>query len=203
MENGGKEPQEQLHELLYQAFETEYGGVQVYQTALRCAVDDDLKEEWQGYLEQTENHVQIVRNVLETFNLDPEADTPGRQVVRHIGESLVKAMEMALQAGNPEAAQLVAAECVTEAETKDHLNWGLIGEISKKVNGEEGKVLKEAHDEVEDQEDEHLYHSTGWARELWIKSLGLRAVLPPPEEKKDVKTAIGAARAKAARKKMV
>ena len=32
--------------------------------------------------------------------------------------------------------------------------------------------------------------------ELWLDSLGLTAVLPPPEEQKDVKTAMGAARAK-------
>jgi hypothetical protein len=31
-------------------------------------------------------------------------------------------MEMALEAGNPEA-ELVAAECVVHAETKDHLDW--------------------------------------------------------------------------------
>ena len=43
----------------------------------------------------------------------------------------------------------------------------------------------------------------GWTRELWIESLGLPAVLPPPEEEKDVKTAIGAARAKIARKEML
>jgi hypothetical protein len=34
---------------------------------------------------------------------------------------------------------------------------------------------------------------------LWISSLGMEAVLPPPEEQKDVKTAIGAARAEKAR----
>lgn len=39
----------------------------------------------------------------------------------------------------------------------------------------------------------------GWARELWIESLGLPAVLPPPEEEKDVTTAIGAARAEQTR----
>jgi len=55
---------------------------------------------------------------------------------------------------------------------------------------------------VEDEEDEHLYHGAGWSRELWIDSLGLPAALPPPEEEKDVKTAIGAARAKAAREEM-
>ena len=194
---------EQWTELLYEALETEMGGVQIYKTALRCVVNKDLKEEWQNYLQQTENHVQIVRGVFEKLKLDPEAETPGRQVVRHIGQSLVKAMEMALQAGKPDAAQLVATECVVEAETKDHLNWELIGQIAEKKKGPEAKILKEAYDEVEEEEDEHLYHSTGWARELWIDSLGLPAVLPPPEEEKDVKTAIGAARAKQARDKMV
>jgi rubrerythrin len=194
---------EQWTELLYQALETEMGGVQIYETALRCVVNDDLKEEWQKYLAQTENHVQIVRGVFEKLKLDPDAQTPGRQVVRHIGQSLVKAMEMALQAGKPDAAQLVATECVVEAETKDHLNWELIGQIAEKVKGPEAQILQEAYDEVEEEEDEHLYHTTGWARELWIASLGLPAVLPPPEEEKDVKTAIGAARAKQSREKMV
>lgn len=194
---------EEVRELLYQALETELGGTQVYKTALRCVVNDDLKKEWEEYLEQTKNHVRIVENVFSRLGLDTETETPGRLVVRHIGESLVKAMEMALDAGKPEAAQLVAAECVVLAETKDHLNWELIGEVAKKAKGEKGAALKEAHQEVEDEEDEHLYHTTGWTRELWIEALGMPAVLPPPEEEKDVKTAIGAARAKRARKDML
>lgn len=194
---------EQLNQLLYEALETELGGIQVYTTALRCAVNKDLKEEWQEYLEQTQNHERIVRDVFEKLSLDPEVETPGRKIVRHIGQSLVKAMEMALSAGNPAAAQLVAVECVVQAETKDHLNWELLGQVAEHVKGKESKVLKEAVEEVEEEEDEHLYHSTGWARELWIESLGLPAVLPPPEEEKDVKTAIGAARAKQEREKML
>jgi hypothetical protein len=194
---------EQLHQLLYEALETEMGGVQVYKTAIRCAVNEELKEEWKEYQEQTEKHVEIVRELCEKFGLDPQSETPGRQVVRHIGESLVKAMEMALKSGKPEAAQIVAAECVVEAETKDHLNWELIAEVAKKTKGEDGKALKEAHEKVEEEEDEHLYHTTGWARELWIESLGLPAVIPPPEEEKDVKTAIGAARAKQSRTEML
>jgi rubrerythrin len=187
---------EQMNELLYQALETELGGVQIYTTALTCVQNDDLKEEWEKYLEQTTRHVEIMTGVCESLGLDPKEETPGRKVVRHIGESLVKAMEMAKSAGEPAAAELVAAECVVLAETKDHTNWELIGELAKATKGDTAKTLKEAHDEVEDQEDEHLYHTTGWARELWIQSLGMPAVLPPPEEEKDVKTAIGAARAK-------
>ena len=111
-------------------------------------------------------------------------------------------METALR-DTPAAAQLVAAECVVEAETKDHMNWELIGEVAKKLTGDEAKALKEAHGEVEEQEDEHLYHTMGWARELWLESLGLPAVLPPPEEQKHTKSAIGADRAKQARTEML
>ena len=193
----------QVTELLYQALETEKGGVEVYTTALRCAVNEDLKEEWEKYLEQTTTHVEVVSGLLETMGLDLDAETPGRKVVRHIGQSLVKAMEMALNSGEPEAAQIVAAECVVLAETKDHLNWELIGEVAKKLKGEEGKALKEAHEQIESEEDEHLYHTAGWTRELWIQSLGMPAVLPPPEEVKEVETAIGAARAKQARAQML
>lgn len=64
-------------------------------------------------------------------------------------------------------------------------------------------MLKLAHDEVEEDEDHHLYHTRGWTRELWIAALGLPAVLPPPEEVKDVETAIGAARAENARDQML
>ena len=194
---------EQVRELLYQALETELGGVQIYTTALKCAENEDLKEEWEEYLEQTKNHVQIVENVLARLGLDPKEETPGRLVVRHIGEALVESMEMALSEGQPGAAQLVATEAVVLAETKDHHNWHLIGEVVKNAKGELAKTLKEAHDQVEDEEDEHLYHTRGWSRELWIESLGMKAVLPPPEEEKDVKTAIGAARAEQARGQMV
>jgi rubrerythrin len=194
---------EQVAELLYQSLETEKGGIEIYETALRCAVSADLKQEWEEYLQQTREHEQIVREVMDKLGLDPDTETPGRKVVRHIGESLVEAMEMALDAGKPEAAQVVACECVVLAETKDHLNWELIHEVAEKSKGDQREALKAAYEQVEEQEDEHLYHTTGWGRELWIESLGMPAVLPPPEEEKEVKSAIGASRAKMARKRML
>jgi rubrerythrin len=106
------------NELLLQALETEIGGVQVYQTALKCVVNEDLKEEWEEYLEQTNRHVEVMRELFEKLGLDPEQETPGRTVVRHIGESLVIAMKMALKSGKPEAAELVACECVVNTPKK-------------------------------------------------------------------------------------
>ncbi len=84
------------------------GGVQVYTTALACVINDDLKKEWQKYLDQTKNHEQVVRNLFGKVGLDPEGETPGRAVVRHLGKGLVKAMLMAQQAGHPEEAELVS-----------------------------------------------------------------------------------------------
>ncbi len=193
----------QLDELLYQALETESGGIEIYQTALECAVNDDLREEWQGYLDETRRHHQILTTVLTEMGLDPQASSPGREVVAHIGASLVKAMRMAQQAGDPQAAELVAAECVVLAETKDHQNWELIGHVAKNTSGKQAQMLMDAYEQVEKEEDHHLYHTKGWGRELWIASLGFKAVLPPPEEIKHVETAIGASRAEQARETML
>jgi rubrerythrin len=192
----------QLKELLLQSLEHEMGGVKVYETALKCAVNDDLKEEWEKYHQETERHVQVLQDVFSQLQLDAQEQSPGRKIIHEMGQSLVKAMEAALAAGDKNATQIVACECVTLAETKDHLDWELIGEAAKKLGGAEGKALKQAYEEVEDQEDEHLYHTRGWARELWMEALGMKAVLPPPEERKHVQTAIGAARAQAERGKM-
>lgn len=194
---------QQVKELLYQMLETEMGGLQIYSTALECALNDDLKEEWEKYHQETQHHVEVVQELFSKLGLDPAVSTPGRQVVHHLGESLVKAMKMAKQSAPPEAAQLVACECVVLAETKDHMNWELLSKCAESARGEEKKALDAACEEVEDEEDEHIYHSKGWCRELWIQSLGMPAVLPPPEEEKHVKTAIGAARAEQEREKML
>ena len=192
-----------LAELLHQALETEQGGIRIYETAIDCAVNEDLKREWTQYLEETRDHERILRETIGALGLDPNRKTPGREVVRHVGESLVMAMTMARKSGTKQAAELVAAECVVNAETKDHLNWELIGLCVRELRDKRGDTLKAAHDQVEAQEDRHLYHTKGWGRELWIQSLGMAGVLPPPEEVQDAQTAIAAAKAEAGRETML
>jgi rubrerythrin len=194
---------ERLEELLYQALETEIGGIAVYETALQCVRNDELKDEFEKYHEQTQHHEEVVREMMESLGLDPEKETPGRRIVRMKGQALVAAMQAALEDGKSEAAELIAAECVVDAEMKDHANWDLIGQVAKKLKGDGARALRKAYEEVEDEEDQHLYHTMGWARELWIQFLGMPAVLPPPEEEKDVKSAIGAARARQERRDML
>jgi hypothetical protein len=190
----------QMKELLLQALEHERGGVRLYEAAIECADNEELKDEWERYHSETRRHVEVLEDVITSLGLDPEETCVGRDIVAALGEALIEAVEHARATAEPAAAQIVAAECIVLAETKDHLNWELIGRCADAQRGDVREALQAAYEEVEDQEDEHLYHTRGWARELWIESLGMQAVLPPPEERKHVKTAIGAARAEQGRR---
>src|ERR671910_3242200 len=106
-----------VKELLLQSLEHEIGGVEIYQTALKCAVNGDLKEEWEKYLEETEKHVQVLHDACLQLELDPEEQTPGRKITRDKGAALVASMEAALGSGDQEMAECVACEAVVLAET--------------------------------------------------------------------------------------
>ena len=203
MARTSKFDQAQVHELLLQALETERGGIQIYNAAIKAAQNADLKKEWKEYLDETRTHEQVLTRVFEQLGMDTEEQSPGRAVVAHLGQSLVAAIERAMKNADPAAAELVAAECVVLAETKDHSNWELIGQVALKAKADYAAILKQAYQAVESDEDHHLYHTKGWARELWIQSLGFPAVLPPPEEVKQVETAIGASRAEQSRDDML
>ncbi len=190
-----------IEELVLQSLEHEMGGVKVYETAVKCARNQDLRKEWKQYLEQTRTHVAALEAVCKALRLDPKRETNGRKIVRHLGASLVEAMKLALSGDDADAAEIVASECVVLAETKDHLDWTLIGKCAEHLEGAEAEALRAAYEQIEDQEDEHLYHTKGWCRELWIAALGMNAVLPPIEDRQKVRTAMGAARAELASEK--
>jgi len=111
--------------------------------------------------------------------------TAGRELVHHIGRALVEGMEQALRKGPSDQAQLLACECVVQAETKDQLNPELLGQVAGRLKGDEARAraraLAAAHHEVGGEEEEHLQHSRAWTRELWLECLGLVAAATPPE----------------------
>ena len=121
----------QLEDLVLQMMETELGGEKIYRAAIATAVNDDLKEEWEGYLQETLHHQEVVRGLCTALGLSPDDQSPTRTVIAHIGKSLVQAIEIAQRTAPPHAAQVVAAECVVLAETKDHSNWELLGRVAE------------------------------------------------------------------------
>ena len=84
----------QLEDLVLQMMETELGGEKIYRTALESAIHEDLHKEWEGYLQETLHHQQVVRGLCATLGLAPNQTTPTRAVVGHIGKALVQAIEL-------------------------------------------------------------------------------------------------------------
>jgi len=161
-----------LAQLLLQSLEHERNAVEVYQAALRCVVNDALREEWEQYLAETRSHVDVLSELCQAFQVDPAAETVGRKAVRSIGSAIVAAIERALAEGDRNAAQLVACECVMLLESKDHLNWSLLDAKVRKAFRAPLSALKLACEQMEGEEDEHLYHARNWTRILWKERLG-------------------------------
>lgn len=134
----------QVEELVLQSLEQEIEGERIYDTALECAVDTDLRDEWTKYLEATKMHVAVLMKICETLAIDPEKETPGRAAVRNVGAALEDAMKLAKASGDATAAELVASECVVLAETKDHFDWELIGKCAERLSGKAGKTFNVA-----------------------------------------------------------
>jgi len=64
----------QVKELILQSLEHEMGGVKVYVTAVSCAVNPDLRKEWEKYLAQTRTHVTALEDIATgrvAYSLDP------------------------------------------------------------------------------------------------------------------------------------
>jgi len=175
----------QLQELLLQTLEHEIRGIALYQRAIECALNEDLREEWESHLEQTREHVGLLRAVCAARTIDPEAPSAGREIVAQLGRLLLGAIGQAAAGDSAEAAQLVACDCVALAETKEHFNWQLLGDCARHMRGPGRDELYAAYEDAEDQEDERLYHSMGWTRELWADRLGIRTLALRPQEQRD------------------
>lgn len=192
-----------LELLVLEALQTETGGLKVYDKALECVDHAELRAEWRKYRDQTERHREVLLEACAKLGIDPDRRAPGCDIVRATADSLVRNMDAALQSGDRPLAQIVAAEAVLQAKQKDHLNWQLIELAAKEAEGRLAKILKDAHDEIENHEDGHVLHIMGWARKLWAESLGIKSALPPPkEEKVDVESVEGTATAQQARRMM-
>ena len=185
----------QLDELVLQMMETELVGEQVYRAALTCAAHPDLKKEWERRLKESQAHQDLARRLCDALGLHPDAPTAARAVVRHLGEALGQAIDLALRTADANTAQRVACDCVLRAETMRQSQWELLGQVARVATGDVGQTLKAAHKAVEKDEGRHLHPTQSWQRELALQALGLPAVVPPPGERAFARPAQAAARA--------
>jgi hypothetical protein len=171
-----------MKELLLQTLEHERGTELVYDAAIECAVNQDLEDEWEDYLEETERHVEVLTEACEALGIDPDEMTRARQIAQHHTNALVVAVKMAGAEDDPLAAELAACESVMAAENRNRFNWELIGECVKALTGEEQAVLADAFDEIAYDEDDELYETRSWCRDLWLGALGVDADVPASDD---------------------
>lgn len=170
--------QDQVDDLLLQALAQERAAVRVYQAALRCAVHPDLRDEWRDCLAETRRHERVLEQALERLGMDPELQTACREVVTVLADALVRGMTLARDAGDPQAAQLMAADCVWITEFRLQAIRELLSRVAHGAEGELRGALLPAAAELEDTGDDHLLSARRWSRELWNQALGLDTASP-------------------------
>jgi hypothetical protein len=161
--------------LLLEAFEAETASVLVYEAALMCVRAPQAKHEWEWQRMQCSRHADVAESLIRALGLDPDDPTPGRLAVRDKGIAFVDAI-LSVHAEAPELAEVVAAECIVDAERKCERCWQLIAEVATRMDGEvPGALMRAARAAVVDEGRAHVEQSSMRCRELWMEQLGLRA----------------------------
>lgn len=70
--------QSAIHELLCQVIETELAGERIYEAAIENAVNTDLREEWETYLDETRHHQQLLHRIFAAGHLDIDEETESK-----------------------------------------------------------------------------------------------------------------------------
>ena len=137
-----------VEDLLIEALETERGEVQIYETASKCAENEDLRSEWRHQAGVAARHAVVLEKAIDAAGLDADRTTTASSVVHYVEATLVRAMEMALESAPAETAELVAVECVSFAEARDRLNWERLEDSWKEFDGDIARTLEELSTEV-------------------------------------------------------
>ena len=158
-------------------------GWQLYRVVESRATDKELKERYQEFGQETDRHRTILTSLIRDLGGDPDYVSPTARVAQAKSEAL---LQSALVSGplSPEEREASDLENVVLAETKDHADWELLGQLAEQLpSGKARKAIEAAVAEVGPQEDEHL----GWAQAK-LAGLGLKAIMgesPPDPDRLD------------------
>jgi hypothetical protein len=162
-----------VSELLLQALQDEQDRARVYEAALRLGRDEGVRTRWARSLASARAREETLVLLRESLALDARAASWRRDAARRAADALVDAIETAGERGSPEAAQLVACECVLLAETREQLTSELLTLVAGRVRGEDGKLLRRARRKYEASVGPPVAVARECARDLWLAALGL------------------------------
>jgi rubrerythrin len=155
--NGRREVQGPNHsrivEFLSQMLAVEKGGVMLYEKALRELSDEDLRDQLEEFLQQTEHHVELCEQMLEQAAGSADESSPSAEAAQKKAEGLIS-VEVP-----QELVDFNNIENLLLAETKDNWNWERLAELSRNIKDRALRsMVSRAVREVSKQERKHV----GW-----------------------------------------
>jgi hypothetical protein len=98
----------------------------MYKMALRCSCSAELRANLAICLAESAERRGTLRSFIDDIGLDPDTPAQGREEIRQVVRSLVRAIEHAGRAGGSELAEIVAGECVAHARNNELLDYDVL-----------------------------------------------------------------------------
>ena len=153
-----------LADLLSSFLAHEQCGYHLYLAATGLTRDAGLRERYQEFGRETENHIRILEELILRLGGDPGYVSPAARLVEATGSKLQEVAGLLNGTADQTTVELAVLEAVVLAETKDHADWKLLQSLTGDMpEGEVREAFRAAVDQVEQEEDEHL----SWATSTW------------------------------------
>lgn len=166
---------EWLRNFLSEMLAVERGGVQLYEKALDDLMHENLRSKLEQYHTQTERHVELCEQLVETAGGEIDEPSPSAQAAEHKAEGLLGAEVP------EEMADVNNIENLVLAETKDHWNWETLAGLTDQIEDTDlKKAAARAVREVRKQENDHLL----WTQKT-LTQLALEAAHQEFEEEEE------------------
>ena len=153
-----------LADLLSSFLAHEQGGYHLYLVAAGATQDGRLRDRYQEFGRETENHIRILEELILRLGGDPGFVSPAARLVEATGSKLLEVPGLLEGTADQATVELALLEAVVLAETKDHADWKLLQSLTDDMpEGDVREAFRAAVDQVEQEEDGHL----SWAITAW------------------------------------
>jgi rubrerythrin len=147
-------------------------GLHLYRTAISMTSKPELKEKYEEFGTETEEHIRIFEELIAACGGDPGYVSPAARLTEALDAKMHEAAILLPDGADEATLELAILEAVVLAETKCHSNWSLIQQLTAELPaGDARDAFQAAVEQVEQQEDEHIR----WARETWAQVIMMLA----------------------------
>jgi rubrerythrin len=164
-----------MADLLSACLMHEQCGLHLYRTAVSMTSDEALREKYEEFGSETEEHIRIFEQLIAACGGQPGYVSPAARLTEALDSMIHQAVILLPDGADAATVELAILEAVVLAETKCHSDWSLIQKMTGAMpEGAAREAFQAAVDEVEEQEDEHIR----WARQTWEEMIMARAMTP-------------------------